>query len=421
MGIFSNLFKRNEVQQRTVDSIGLIQMMSSFGSGGKFVAVTPRKSASLGVVFECLDVITRTLSLVSPKVIENKGRGKSIAYKHPLFNVLNRNPYTLYSASKFYNTIAVHYYLFGNAYVEIIRSGSKVTGLKIHEPDEVDVEILKIDGIEEHWYKLTDSKEGGRVLNQKDVLHFMDFSIDGVKGLSRISLKANTLKNSGNIQNYASDMYENGANISGYIYGDRAVTPEALEYLKQKFEDKHTSKNGGVAALPNGFKYEPLQYNIPFADAQIIEGSKFAVEDVARIFGVPLSLLGRGESADNKANMEYNTFLTTTIAPLVMMIESEINRKLFENPENYLKFELKGLYRVDMEARYRAHQIALNAGFMNKDEVRYVEDMNPIEGGLGQTYYQPLNTIPLQKAEEYFDNVILNGKSKEVNNDNTGI
>jgi hypothetical protein len=55
-----------------------------------------------------------------------------------------------------------------------------------------------------------------------------------------------------------------------------------------------------------------------------------------------------------------------------------------------------------MLTRYQAHQIALSHGFMNKDEVRDVEGMNPIPGGLGATYYQMLNTIPLSQAETYY-------------------
>ena len=105
------------------------------------------------------------------------------------------------------------------------------------------------------------------------------------------------------------------------------------------------------------------------------------------------------------------------------MLENEHNRKLF--PENekgrfYIKFELKGLYRTDMLTRYQAHQIALNHGFMNKDEVRNVEDMNPIPNGLGQTFYQMLNTIPLDKAMDYYDNIIKGNKAKENSNDITG-
>lgn len=426
MSILTRIFGGNKPEKRSAESLNLIQLINGASGGGKMVAVSPRKAVNLGVVFECIDLITRTMSLVSPKVYTENEKTKVADYKNPIYPIVSQTPYTLYSVIEFYSRIVRHYLLFGNAYIEIKRNGGRITGLKIHEPENIYVEILEIDGVEEHWYKITNGtlsteKQVGRMIESKDMIHIMDYNIDGVKGLSRITQKKNTLKNAGNIQNYASDMYEAGANISGYIYGDRAVEKSALDHLRQQFEQNYTSKNGGIAALPLGFKYEPLKYNIPFADAQIIEGSKFAVEDVARIFGVPLSLIGRGESADNKGEREYNNFLTMTIAPIFRLIECEFNRKLFKDPTTYIKFELKGLYRVDMETRYKAHQIALNAGFMNKDEVRKVEDMNPIDGGLGQTFYQPLNTIPLEKAMEYFDNVILLGKAKEVNNDNTGV
>lgn len=428
MGIFSNLFTKkenNNTELRVVDSENLLQLINGVSKGGKVVAVSPRSAVNISVVFECIDVITRTLSLVSPKIYETREKTKLTATENPLYTLINRQPYTLYDASKFYGRIVTHYLLFGNAYVEIIRSAGRVTGLRIFEPDYVDVDIVEMpDGTEEHVYRVyrDNTRNNSRIVLQKDMIHIMDYTINGEKGLSRINLKKHTLTNAGNVYNYTTQMYENGANLSGIIHGDRLIDKQALDYFKQKFEERARMKNGGIEALPPGFKYEPLKYNLPFADAQIIEANKFTVEDVARIFGVPLSLLGRGESADNKGDREFNTFLTTTIAPLCLLIENEFNRKLFpDNPNVYMKFELKGLYRVDMISRYQSYQIAINAGFMNKDEVRYIEDMNPIPNGYGETYYQQLNTIPLQKAEEYFDSIINKGNAKETNNDNTGI
>lgn len=418
MSIFNRIFGSKQ-QVRTTESLGLISLLNQSRGTGKFVAVTSKKSISLGVVFECIDVISRTLSLVNPKVIELRDNGKFIDNKYKYNKILTKQPYPLYNSTKLYEKLICDYLLFGNGYARILRNNiGTITGLKYIEPSMVEPQIIEIDGIEEHWYKI----EGvNSLVNQKDMIHVMDFSFDGIKGISRIMTKKHTIGNAGNIQSYAMDMYENGAYISGYIYGDATIGKDALNYLRQKFEELYTSKTGGIAALPSGFKYEPLKYNLPFADAQIIEAQKFAVEDIARIFGVPLSLIGRGDSADNKADREYNTFLSNVIAPITILLENEINRKVVTEDNKYLKFELKGLFRTDMLVRYQAHQIAINAGFMNKDEVRNVENMNPIPGGLGETYYQPLNTIPLQKAEDYFDSIIDNDKSKEVNNDNTGI
>ena len=431
MGLFSNIFQKKTTpfELRVVDSSSLMNLINGANNGGKVVAVSPKTAMTIGVVFECIDVITRTLSLVKPHIIEERGNNKEIATTHKLYRFINREPYSLYDATTFYKTIVTDYLLYGNAYAEILRSGNMITGFKIHDPMTVSVTIIKTpDGKQERSYKINDvgnndnlnSKDS--IILQENMLHFMDYSKDREKGISRIELKKSTLQNVGNVTNYSSQMYEKGANITGIITGDRMIEKDALKYFKQKFEENIAKSNGGVEAIPPGFKFDQLKYALPFADAQVIDANKWGVEDVARIFGVPLSLLGRGDSADNKEDREFNTFLTITFAPLCMMIENELNRKLFaDNPNTYVKFQLKGLYRVDMITRYQSYQIAINGGWMNKDEVRNIEDMNEIPDGLGKTFYQQLNTIPLEKAEVYFDSIINNGQSKATNNDNTGI
>lgn len=406
------------LQKRGIDEY--MTYMTGVGmTGGKTILVTNKKSINLGVVFDCIDVITRTLTLVKPKVYEQRADGKYIAEKHNVYKIVNTEPYTLYDASEYYRRMAMFYFLYGNAYAEILKNGQ----LRIIEPDYVEPYILTENGIEERWYKVSEGKGKPRAINQKNMIHIMDMSFDGIKGLSRIQSKKSTLVQAGQIQNYATDVYQNGNSLSGLITTDRTIEKDALEYLRKKFESQVSNKNGGVGALPPGFTYTDLKYALPFADANIIEASKFSVEEIARIFGVPLSLLMRGESADNKNDRDYNTFLSNVIAPLTILFENEHNRKLFSENEKgrfYIKFELKGLYRTDMLTRYQAHQIALNHGFMNKDEVRNVEDLNPIPNGLGQTFFQMLNTIPLEKVLEYFDNMIKNNTSKSNSNDITG-
>jgi HK97 family phage portal protein len=401
MSIFSRLFRAKPTQTRAVDIENFFLPMQAMG--GKNIVVTTKKSINLGVIFECIDVIKRTLTLVTPKVIEQRTDGKYPAVNHPLYPLINIQPYTLYTASDYYGQMIADYLLYGNAYAYIIRDRGQVVGLKRLEPENVEPYILDFDGMEERWYKVSNERIPTAV-SQQDMVHLMDFNFDGIKGLSRIQLKRSTITDAGQIQAYSTDMYKDGVSVSGYLETDRVIGKDELDYLRRKFEQQATSKNGGIAALPQGFKYHALQYNLPFADAELVEAKKYSVEDIARIFGVPLSLIQRSDMADNKADAEYNRFLATTIAPLTILLENEHNRKLFINDRAryYMKFELKGLYRVDMLTRYQAHQIALSHGFMNKDEVRDVEGMNQIPQGQGQVFYQMLNTIPLDQAATYY-------------------
>ncbi len=240
--------------------------------------VTTKKSVTLGVVFECVDVIKRTLSLVTPKVVEQRPNGKYPAVGHPLYPIINSEPYTLYSASDYYGQMVADFLLYGNAYALILRSGGRVVGLRRLEPEMVEPYILEMDGVEERWYKVTNDKRATTAYNQADIVHLMDFNFDGIKGLSRIQLKRNTITDAGQIQIYSTDMYRDGVSVSGYLESDRVIGKEELDYLRKKFEQQTTTKNGGIAALPQGFKYHQMQYNLPFADAELVEAKKFGVE-----------------------------------------------------------------------------------------------------------------------------------------------
>ena len=410
-----------ELVQRSTDLHTYMSLMTGIGMASKEIIISPKSALSIGVVYECVEAITNTFKLISPKVIVENRSGKFPAYSHPVYPLVNMEPHPLYDAGKYYEQLIVHYLLWGNAYAYITRNIAGIpVSLEVIEPHKVTVDIIDVEGIKERWYKIED-RPG--VFNQRDIIHIADISHDMVRGYSRILTKASALKGVGAVQNYSNDMYKNGATISGMIYGDRMPGREELEYMRKKFQEQMQRSSGEIGVLPAGFKYEPLKYSMPFADSQVIEATKMSVETVARIMGVPLSLIGRGESADNKADREYNTFLNTTIAPISILIENEHNRKLFRPDERgqfYMKFELKGLYRVDMLARYQAHQIALAHGFMNKDEVRSVEGMNKIPNGLGEIYYQQINTIPLDKVDAYYDSMIENKTTKENQNDFTG-
>lgn len=401
MNFWKRLFSGSKQQARGLDEY--MAYMTGVGMGGvKTIIVNPKTAHKIGVVMDCIDVITRTLTLVSPKIIEQRPDGKYIAGNHPLYTIINSEPYPTTDASRFYASLAADYLLWGNAYAIIKRGiNGQPTGLKRIEPDKVEPYILDLEGVENHWYKINGEK---KPYNQRDVIHLMDYSFDGIKGISRIQLKKSSLQDAAAIQNYSLDMYSGGLTINGLLKVDpsRVQNKDTINYVEQKLNERFAASSGGVKALPAGFDYVPLNNNLAFADAQVLEAKKFATEDIARIFGVPLSLIGRGESADNKADREFNTFLATTIAPLTITIENELNRKLL-NAGYYVKFELKGLYRADMLTRYQAHQVALAHGFMNKDEVRDAEGMNPIPGGLGRTYFQQINTIPLDQAMTYYE------------------
>ena len=78
-------------------------------------------------------------------------------------------------------------------------------------------------------------------------------------------------------------------------------------------------------------------------------------------------------------------------------IQCALNRDLLlekEKPELYFAFDTKELLKGDIKERFDAYKTALDANFMQIDEVRFLEDLQPlglswIRLGLNDVLYDP--------------------------------
>lgn len=405
--VINRLLPAKAIESRAnVTEQSWFQVINGINGTDKIAAVTPRTAMSINAVFACVNLITETSTLVQPKIWRYGIDGKKQVVDHDQIPLLTREANYYTSSIEWDKIWTASYYIWGNGYAEIVRNqrtGRPQAYINL-EPWLVEPQI--IDGEKVYIYTSDGTFEpaGSRVIKARDMLHLSDLSWNNVAGESRIKLNAGVINEGQSVINYSKEMYNNGVNLTGFIYGDKPLADGAAELLRKTFESKFNSKSGQVGILPYGYKFEQMKYNLPMGDAQIIEAKKMGVEDIARIFRCPLTLIQRGESADNKGDNEYNTFLTTVIAPLVILKSAELNRKIFRKKEmidHYVKYELKGLYRTDIKTRYEAHRIALDGGFMCPDEVRAIEDLDPISDGSGKIYRVPLNYMPSTNFTNY--------------------
>ena len=77
-------------------------------------------------------------------------------------------------------------------------------------------------------------------------------------------------------------------------------------------------------------------------------------------------------------------FVRHTMMPWVINWEQEINRAIFTPTERragyYAKFNLAGLLRGTPTERAEFYHKAITDGWMDRNEVRALEDMNPRDG-----------------------------------------
>jgi hypothetical protein len=87
-------------------------------------------------------------------------------------------------------------------------------------------------------------------------------------------------------------------------------------------------------------------------------------------------------------------FVTYTILPLLAKIEDTYSRLL--PGEGFLKFNVDGLLRANLQDRYSAYSQGIQAGFLNINDIHRLEDLPRVDGG--DTYRVPLANVDVNAA-----------------------
>lgn len=374
----------------------------NLGGVGKAVVVNEDTAASINAVFACVDAIVRTKSLIRPDIFRYELGSKYKDNEHDQWWLLNVEANSYTTAIEWEAAWITNYYIYGKGYARIVRNGRTGRPKEYINLEPWQVEEVWNDG--ERVYKYTDpDTQELAVIKSRDMLHLSGFSHNNKKVYSRATMNRTVLQDYLNMQTYGTEMYTNGTQMTGLLISEGAMDIQALELLRASIERKYSQKSGQLGALPRGVKYQELRHMMPMADANLIEAKKLSIEDIARAYGVPLTVIGRGESADNKGDNEFNMFLSTTIAALCLKIENEFKRKIFRSSERdyYVKYDYTGLIRTDYKTKMEGLGKAVENGILNRDEARSVLGLSPIPNGLGKVFSAPMNFMPLDQFINY--------------------
>lgn len=144
---------------------------------------------------------------------------------------------------------------------------------------------------------------------------------------------------------------------------------------------KLAHENRAVMALPLGHELKPLGFSPE--DMQLLELQRFCVEQIARIYSLPpvfLQDLTHGTFANTEQQDLH--FVKHTVKRWVEQTEAEINLKIFgRNSNTYAEFNVDGLLRGDFKTRMEAHATSIQNGIRTPNEVRDIENLEPMPEG----------------------------------------
>jgi HK97 family phage portal protein len=369
-------------------------------SSASGMRVSPDSAKRIATVLACVGVIGRNLGMMPCKIYTEAPDGsKRLVDHHPLYDLLYQRPNSQQTAFEFKQMMQGHVELRGNAYAEI-KPGPRgaVDQLIPMHPDRVHVERILPSGKLRYRYDDPLANQT-RVLMEEEVFHLRNYSDDGIVGQSTVAMAVDVFGVALAQQDYVARFMKNDARPPIVFEGASFKTVSQEEQFLKSWQTRHTAENRGKAGLlPPGITAKVLGVNP--VDQQLLDSQKFGRIQICSIFGVPPHLIGETEKTATYASVEQFNIMYAVhcILPRLVMWEQAIQRDLLTSEKFFAKFSMAALLRGDTASRFNAYKVAIENGWVNQDEVRLLEDMNPIPGGVGKTYWRPANWLPLSQT-----------------------
>lgn len=355
------------------------------------------RSDELSAVIAAISNISETIASLPLNLYQRTLEGSKLAYKHPLYELIKIAPNETMTPFTLFEAFMVQMLIYGNGFLYPIKKRNGVIN-SIELVENKDLNIFKANG--KYFYQAY-SKNGSIILNYDEVLNVPYHTKDGINGIAPLRKSKNTAKLATAIEQHGLSFFKNGSFTSGVISVPSELSDEAYQRLKQSFKENYSQKKSyNISILEGGSSY--AQTTSANKDSQFLESKQFQVIEIARLFNIPPHKLGDLSRATfSNIEQQETNYMVQTITPLTTKIEQALNRFLLnqnERKEFYFKFNINAILRADSSSRWESYTKALNNGVMSINEVRALEEMNPIDNG--NDHFIPLNLAKIKQKDK---------------------
>lgn len=348
-------------------------------------AVTELKTMGIPAYYGAVRLVSEQIASFPFGIFQKVGRLTTEVDDHPAAMALARPSATM-DRFQFIEQTIQYAFLRGNAYIILYRYGTDVEEMKlVSQKEKPDIYTVG----RQVWYKFPSIPQA---IKAENVIHIRTFGLDGEFGVNPLALFRETHGVAISQTEFAASFFGNGAHLSGVLETDKVVSPAQEESILSSFNNKSAGPGnvGKVAMLQAGLKFNPISTNPK--DADYIPIRRATIADVSNMTGVPVPLLADLERA-TFSNVEHlnQQFVDYTLRVWCKRLESQFNHKLFyyDKPNTYFtRFNITALLRGDTTARTAYYVAARQNNWMSANDVREMENMNPIDGG--DEYINPL-------------------------------
>ena len=379
-----NFRKRNiEEPAQTANDVLLSAILSQD-------SISCEQALNIPAVARCVNLISETVSMIPIKLYHEEvtdGKRKIVEVTDSRCDLLNEDTKDTLDGAQFKKALVRDYLLNGNAYAYINKQRNSVKSLHY-----VDSKNITINQNFNPIFKDYNILVHGQTYKPFEFLKILRATKDGARGSGVIEENGELLKVAYTTLKFEQNLVSTGGNKKGFINAKNRLTKEAIDALKAAWYKFYSNNDENVIILNEGLTFQEASNTS--VEMQLNESKKSMSDSILEIFGMP-------------TDWNWETFIKTAIMPILATFECALNRDLLLEKEKksfYFAFDTKEIIKGDIKTRFEAYKTALESNLMQIDEVRYLENLEPLG----------LNFIKLGLQD-----VLFNPVTKEVYTPNT--
>ncbi len=354
--------------------------------------IDEKKALNIPAVVRCVNLISETVSMIPIKLYREEiidGKRKTVEVPEDArCSLLNEDTKDTLDGAQLKKAMVRDYLLNGNAYAYINKRRNAVKSLNY-----VDCRNVLIMKNSDPIFKDYNISVQGQTYKPFEFLKILRATKDGARGIGVIEENNELLKVAYTTLKFEQNLVSTGGNKKGFISAKNRLTKDAIDALKAAWNKFYSNNEENMIILNDGVTFQEASNTS--VEMQLNENKNSLNNSILDIFGIPTT-------------WNWETFIKTAIMPILTAIECALNRDLLLEKEKkslYFAFDTKEIIKGDIKTRFEAYKIALDSNLMQIDEVRYLENLEPL--GLD-------NFIKLGLQD-----VLLNTKTKQIYTPNT--
>lgn len=377
------LFKKRF--NNSAEKAGFESLMEYFENSGILDAMR-QPDLTAATYYACMQIRCNALAKIPFRLYRKNGDGAE-TIDHNLSELLKFRPNMFTTAHDFLWATEFQRIEYGDAYWVYDFSNGKINGIYLLDSRCMEIIIDNSKLLSDRYsvyYVYSDSRNGQLIYSADQIVHFKNFSADGIRGTPIKKYISDVISQEKSAQQVVKEKYQNGLQDPLIVTYTGDLSEAKSMQIQKKFSGLGGIKNAGkVVPVPTDFGVQQLETKL--VNSQFFELNGLTTRHIANAFGVKSFQLNDMEkSTYSNIEQQNRAFYSDTLQNALTSYEQEMTYKLLPKSDRadgiYIKGNADVMLRSDIATRYKAYSDGVSGGFLTVAEVRKREELPFIEG-----------------------------------------